>query len=118
DDSDGALHKVTAAFEFGDMALGDQEPGFVVTVSDLASYTTTGGAKKLARYRQTLPLRSAALARENDYSELFGLVDAANTSAPLGSDAYTTTLEQTVDVEEWFKIHVVQHASQNTDSFS
>src|SRR5258706_2422687 len=40
------------------------------------------------------------------------------TSSPIGSDAYTRTLSASVDVEEWFKIHVTEHLFNNFDSFS
>src|SRR5258706_12945676 len=79
---------------------------------------TTGGVLKQARYRQTWPLRSASPFEQNDYTNIFALVNTAMTSSPIGSDAYTRTLSASVDVEEWFKIHVTEHLFNNFDSFS
>lgn len=118
DDADGDLHKIMLGFEFGDQAYGASEPGYAVIGADLNRYTTTGGVKKQARYRATWPRRSAAPNEINDYTNLFNLVEVSLTNAPLGSEAYTVALNSTVDVEEWFKVHVAQHLYWNPDSFS
>ena len=118
DDSDGELHKIQIGFEFGDLAYGVSEPGFAGVGADLNRYTTTGGAFKQARYRQTWPLRSASPFEQNDYTNLFALVNAVLTPSPIGSDAYTATLANTVDVEEWFKVDVTEHLFNNNDSYS
>lgn len=118
DDSNGDLHKIQLGFEFGDQAYGASEPGYSVVGANLAFYTTTGGAFKQARYRATLPLRSASPTQQNDYTNLFNLIRTSWTSAPLNSDAYTAALANLVDVEEWFKVHVSQHLYNNGDSFS
>ena len=36
------------------------------------------------------------------------------TPAPIGSEAYTTTLQAVTDVEQWFKVHVTQLAKWKT----
>jgi Lamin Tail Domain/CotH kinase protein/Putative Ig domain len=118
DDAGGELHKVKLGFEFGDQAYGNGESGYAVVGANLAKYTTSGGQKKLARYRQTWPLRSVPVPRQNDYTNLFALVDAVNTTASLGSESYSVTLSGATDVEEWFKVHVTQHLYNNFDSFS
>jgi hypothetical protein len=118
DDADGDLHKIQIGFEFGDTAYGYGEPGFAAAGADLNRYLTTGGAFKQARYRQTWARRSATFEEQNDYTNIYALVNVAMTSAPLGSDAYTTTLTAATDVEEWYKIHVTQHLYNNGDSFS
>jgi hypothetical protein len=60
DDADGDLHKIQLGFEFGDTAYGAGEPGYTAAGADFNRYTTTGGAFKMARYRQTLPRRSSS----------------------------------------------------------
>jgi hypothetical protein len=118
DDADGDLHKIMLGFEFGDLAYGASEPGYAVVGANLARYTTTGGVKKQARYRATWPRRAAAPQELNDYTNLFNLVEASLTNAPIGSDAYTLALSSLVDVDEWFRVHVAQHLFWNPDSFS
>jgi len=112
-DTGGDLHKIQIGFEFGDLAYGVSEPGFAGVGADLNRYTTTGGVLKQARYRQTWPLRSASPSQQNDYTNIFALVNTAMTSSPIGSDAYTRTLTASVDVEEWFEIHVTEHLFNN-----
>ncbi|MEY2410059.1 MAG: hypothetical protein QOF48_2729 [Verrucomicrobiota bacterium] len=118
DDNQGELHKIQLGFEFGDLAYGASEPGYGAIGADLNRYTTTGGAFKQARYRATVPQRSASPNEQNNYSNIFALVNTVLTTAPIGSDAYTTTLTAATDVEEWFKVDVTQHIYNNVDSFS
>jgi hypothetical protein len=118
DDANGDLHKIQLGFEFGDLAYGASEPGYAVVGANLARYTTTGGAKKQARYRATWPRRAAAPQELNDYTNIFNLVEVSNTNAPIGSDAYTLALSSVADVDEWFRVHVAQHLFWNPDSFS
>ena len=118
DDAGGDLHKIALGFEFGDQAYGASEPGYAVVGANLARYTTTGGAFKQARYRQTWPRRASSPLELNDYTNIFALVNTVLTTAPINSDPYTITLESAVDVEEWFKVHVTQHLYNNNDSFS
>ena len=118
DDPDGDLHKVQFGFEFGDQAYGASEPNYNIVGADLNRYTTTGGVFKQARYRQTWPLRSASPSEQNNYTNIFALVNASQTTAALGSDAYTVVLTNATDVETWYKVHVIQHLIVNGDSFS
>src|SRR6185503_8607299 len=112
------LHKIQLGFEFGDQAYGASEPGYAVVGANLARYTTTGGAFKQARYRQTWPRRASSPLELHDYTNIFALVNTVLTTAPINGDQYTVTLNNAVDVEEWFKVHVTQHLYNNTDSFS
>jgi hypothetical protein len=118
DDAGGDLHKIQLGFEFGDTASGANESGYAVVGADLNRYVTTGGVKKQARYRATWPRRSSSAQELSDYTNIFNLVEVALTNAPLGSEAYTVAQMSTVDVEEWFKVHVTQHLYNNYDSFS
>ncbi len=118
DDPDGDLHKIQIGFEFGDQAYGVGEPGFAGIGSSLNRWTTTGGVKKQAVYRAILPRRAAAPTEQNDYTNLFALIETVLTNAPINSDAYTTALTGATDVEEWYRVHVTQHLFNNGDSFS
>lgn len=118
DDPEGELHKIQLGFEFGDTAYGSGEQGYAAIGANFGRYTTVGGAFKRARYRATLPWRSASPDEQNDYTNIYALVNATLTTAPIGSDAYTSTLTNTFDVREWYQVHVVQHIVNNSDSFS
>jgi hypothetical protein len=118
DDPDGDLHKIQLGFEFGDLAYGANEAGYAAVGADLNRYTTSGGVKKQARYRQTWPRRAAPVQELHDYTNIFNLVDLVLTNAAIGTEAYTRALTGTVDVEEWFRGDVVQHLYNNYDSYS
>jgi len=89
DDPDGDLHKVQIGFEFGDLAYGNTEPGYATVGANLKRYTTTGGAKKQARYRQTWPRRAAPVQELHDYTNIFDLVEVVMTNAAVGTETYT-----------------------------
>jgi hypothetical protein len=118
DDAEGELHKIQLGFEFGDTAYGAGEAGYSAIGANFARYTTTGGAFKLARYRATLPWRSASPYQQNNYTSVYNLVNATLTTSAINTPAYTTVLTNMFDVREWFKVHVAQHLYNNTDSFS
>ena len=110
DDPDGEVHKIQLWFEFDATGSSFNNVG-----ANLARYTTTGGVKKTARYRWTWPLRAFG-EDPNNYTNLFRLVDAVNTSAT--GDPYTRTLLHATDVDNWFRTHVVEHLVGNNDSYS
>jgi hypothetical protein len=114
-DTGGDLHKIANWFEFDGTADGTASLGFLASGASLNLYTTTGGQKKLARYRQNWPRRAFGDDSEN-YQNVFNLVDASQTTAT--GDVYTAVLNSTVDVDNWFRVHVVNHIIGNTDSFS
>ena len=118
DDADGELHKIQLGFEFGDTAYGAGESGYTAVGADLNRYTTTGGAFHIPRYRQTWPRRASNPADLNNYTNIFALVNTAQTTAAIGSTAYTSTLTNVIDVAEWYQVHVTQHLYNNGDSFS
>mgnify|MGYP003345615171 CR=1 FL=1 len=117
-DSSGDLHKVQLGFEFGDLAYGASEPGYAVVGASLSRVQTTGGAYKAGWYRATLPLRSAAVQEFNDYTNIYRLVETAQTNLAVGTDRYTVAQTNAVDVSEWYKVDVAQHLYNNGDSFS
>src|SRR5207249_2879928 len=75
----------------------------------LEDFTTTGGAKKLARYRWNWRKR-AVNDSANDYANLFSLVDAVNSPQP---DPYFSRTDALVDVEEWARVFAVEHIVGN-----
>jgi hypothetical protein len=107
EDTDGDLHKIEDWFEFGDIPSNHE---FNVDAT-LQNFTTTGGAKKLARYRWNW--RKRATDAPNNYTNFFRLVDAVNGTGP----NYTAAVEALVDVEEWMRIFAVEHIAGNWDSY-
>jgi len=118
DDTEGELHKIQLGFEFGDTASGANEAGYSAVGANFGRYSTTGGAFKLARYRATLPWRSASPYQQNNYTSIYNLVNATLTTAAINTPAYTSVLTNMFDVREWYKVHVAQHLYNNNDSFS
>ncbi len=109
DDADGDLHKIEDWFEFDDS--GDTRLGNVDAT--LQDFTTTGGVKKLARYRWCWRKR-AVKDSANDYVNLFALVDTLNSTRP---EPYTSQIETWIDIEEWVRIIAVEHIVGNWDSY-
>src|SRR5207249_2592311 len=108
--ADGDLHKVQLWSEFDDSATS-----FSANGATLQKFITTGGAKKLARYRWTFAKRAVQGSASN-YTNLFSLVDAANFSG-LGTN-YRRQLEAVVDVDNWLGTYAVEHLVGNNDSFA
>jgi hypothetical protein len=111
DDSDGDLFKVAVWYEFG---LTGQALSFTgLGEGYLNNYTTTGGVKKRARYRQDWQPQAEG-DTANDFTSLYLLVDAVN--APAGP-AYVPGVNGLVDVENWMRTFALEHAVGNWDSF-
>ncbi len=108
-DSEGDLHKIEDWFEFDN--TGDNKL-FNVDAT-LQNFTTTGGAKKLARYRWNWRKR-AVTESANDYAAFFGLVDAVNAVQP---EPFTAQVQSLVDYEEWARVMAVEHLAGNWDSY-
>lgn len=107
DDSDGDFYKIDQAFEFNDGGgLSTSSP------PRLENYTTTGGAKKAARYRFNWLKRGGS--SPNDYTNIFNLVDAVNAASP---EPYTARTEALVDLEEWMGILATEHIIVNFDAY-
>ncbi|MBP8259618.1 MAG: lamin tail domain-containing protein [Verrucomicrobia bacterium] len=106
-DPDGQLFKIDRAFEFNDSGglVADPQPR-------LQDFTTIGGAKKRERYRWTFLPRAAD--RANDFTNLFALVDALNSTAP---EPYTSSTFGQLDVEQWMRIFAVEHIIVNFDAY-
>src|SRR5262249_40929417 len=108
DEAEGELYKIEDWFEFDANGFG-----FNNVDASLQLFTTTGGEKKLARYRWAWRKR-AVHDSANDYAQLFALVDAVNTPDP---DAYTTAVESIVDVDEWARAIALRHVVGDWDAY-
>jgi len=109
DDPNGDLHKIEDWFEFDDTG---NSFNFNVDAT-LQNFTTDGGAKKLARYRWNWRKR-AVQGSANNYTNLFGLVNALNSSGP----AYATLVPQWLDLENWARVSVQQRIAGNWDAYT
>lgn len=107
-DDDGSLHKIEDWFEFDDS--GDNKTGNVDAT--LESFTTTGGAKKVARYRWNWRPRGVRESA-NDFTNLFALVDAVNAAQP---EPYRSQVANLMDVQEWTRILAMERIVGNWDS--
>ncbi len=107
DDTGGQFFKIDRAFEFSDGGglVADPQPR-------MQNFTTTGGVKKREKYRWNFMYRSGS--RVNDYTSIFALADALNSSAP---EPYTSATLGLVDVEEWMRIFATEHIIVNFDSW-
>ena len=106
---DGDLHKIALWFEFND-AVSSFDP-----VGATFGNFTSGGRKKLARYRYNWP-RRAAQHDINNYTNLFALHDAMLTTGT-GTN-YTQRLGSAVDPDNWARTVAVEHLVGNNDSFA
>ncbi len=109
DDAGGELHKIQLWFEFDPSGSSFDGAG-----ADLSNYLV-GGAKRVSRYRWNWPQRSFGN-NPNNFTNLFRLVDAVNTTGT--GDAYTRTLLNATDVDEWFRTDITEHLVGNNDSYS
>jgi len=112
-DPDGFLFKMQPWFEFGPFPSGDAIPFNNNSWCNLMPYTTTGGVKKLARYRYNFEVRRTPDSA-NNFTDVFSLVDAANSSA---TPNYVANMEKLADMENWMRVFAANHAAGNWDSF-
>jgi hypothetical protein len=106
-DGGSELYKVSMWHEFEDNAAA-----YVATPATIQNFATSGGAKKLARYRWIFAQRGnpeSAVA----YTNLFTLVDAANW--PLS--AVASRLDLLADTDNWMRLFAFEHAVGNWDSW-
>lgn len=107
DGGDGDLYKVAVWFEFQ-----DDNANFDATGATLESFKATGDGYKLARYRWTFQRRSND-GTANNYTNLFDLVTAANTSSN-----FVGGLMAQADIEEWMRVFGYHRVTGNWDSWS
>jgi len=112
-DTDGFLYKMQPWFEMAPFLSG-YHIGFDNEFwCNLMPYTTTGGVKKLARYRYNFEMRRTPDS-ENDYTNVYSLVDAANS---YGTPNYVANMENMANMENWMRVFAANHAAGNWDSF-
>jgi hypothetical protein len=109
DDHNGDLHKIEDWFEFDD--TGDSKLGNVDAT--LQNFTTTGGAKKIARYRWNWRPRGYGESG-SAFTNLFALVDAANAGQP---EPFRTHVLALMDVEEFMRVLALDRIVGNWDSY-
>jgi hypothetical protein len=105
---DGELFKIEDWFEYNDSVSG-----FNSKDGTLDNFITANGEKKLASYRWTWRKR-AVRGYAHDYTNLFALVDAVNTS---DTNTYTQAVEAVMDVEQWMRTIALRHAVGDWDSY-
>ena len=112
-DTGGFLFKMQPWFEFAPFLNGDDMNFDNQSWCTLNDYTTTGGVKKLARYRYCYEMRRTPDSA-NDYTDVYSLIDAANS---YGTPGYVANLENIANMENWMRVFAANHAAGNWDSF-
>ena len=112
-DPDGFLYKMQPWFEMAPFPSGATIAFNNNAWCNLMPYTTTGGVKKPARYRYNFEIRRTPDS-DNDFTNVFSLIDAANSS---GSSSYVADMENLADMENWMRVFAANHAAGNWDSF-
>jgi regulation of enolase protein 1 (concanavalin A-like superfamily) len=112
-DPDGFLYKMQPWFEMAPFPSGATMAFNNNAWCNLMPYTTTGGVKKAARYRYNFEIRRTPDS-DNDFTNVFSLIDAANSSS---SPNYVADMENLADMENWMRVFAANHAAGNWDSF-
>ncbi len=108
DDTGGRLHKIEDWFEFQ-----DDGTSFGIITATLTNALTTGGEKKMARFRWNWRPR-AVKGTANDFTNLYALVDAMDSARP---EPFGTTVGQTIDTREWMRVMTFERFTGNFDSY-
>lgn len=80
-------------------------------LNTLENFTTTGGAKKVGRYRWNWRPRAVS-GSANDFSDLFALVEAMNAGAD-----FLPRVEALVDVDHWMRTFAMNDLASFWDAF-
>jgi hypothetical protein len=108
-DDRGEIYKIDDWFEFNDSVGREFNEN-----ARLQNYTTTGGAKKKARYRWSWEKKSNR-GLDDDHSSLFTLVDALNTADPA---QYTADVASLVDIDQWMRVFATRRIVADWDGYS
>ncbi|MBC8002669.1 MAG: lamin tail domain-containing protein [Opitutaceae bacterium] len=108
DDQDGEIFKIDDWFEFNDSVAR-----LFNVDATLQDFVTTNNQKKQARYRWNWE-RKANGVIDDDYSSLFNLVDAVNST---NSTNFTANVESLVNVDEWMRVFAVRHVVGDWDGY-
>ena len=106
--NEGDLYKIAIWFEFD-----DDNSNFGSVSSTLESFTTTGNAYKLARYRFNWQTRGYG-GTANNSTNIFNLVKAANDATA----NYVPGLLNLADINEWMRVFAYHRVLGNWDSYS
>src|SRR5580698_8329293 len=98
-DTGGFLFKMQPWFEFAPQLSGEVMNFDNQSWCTLNNYTTTGGMKKMARYRYDYEIRRTPDS-DNDYTNVYSLIDAANS---YGTPNYVASMENIVNMENWMR---------------
>lgn len=109
DDPNGEIFKIDDWFEFSN----DVPDSFSNVNARLENYLRSDGSKNQARYRWSWEKKSNG-GLNDDYSNLFDLVDAMNTP---GFEEYLRAVRYRIDVDEWLKTFAVRHIVADWDGF-
>lgn len=112
-DDDGFLYKMQPWFEMAPFPSGATMAFDNESWCNLVPYTTTGGVKKISRYRYNFEIRRTPDS-DIDFTNVFSLIDAANSSS---SPNFVANLENMADMENWMRVFAANHAAGNWDSF-
>ena len=106
DDSNGEIYKVDDWFEF------DDGFGFANENARLELFTTTGGVKKVGRYRWSWEKKFNKTLND-DYSDFLTIVDAVNDK----TGSYVANVEATIDVHQWLTTFALRHMIGDWDGY-
>ena len=112
DDQDGWLYKMQPWFEFSP-GSGASSTGFENKSWATLNNYLSGGQKKVARYRYNYLIRRTPTSA-NDFTNVFSLIDAANS---VSHPDYIARLETVADMENWMRVFAANHAAGNWDVF-
>ncbi len=112
-DTDGFLYKFDQWYEFAAQPSGISISYAKVSTHTLLPYTTTGGVKKVTRYRPMYQIRRTPDSM-NDFTNIFSLVDAASS---YGTPNYVANMENLANMENWMGVFAVNHAVGNWDVY-
>jgi hypothetical protein len=114
DDPDGSLYYLNSWYEFAPSAGGIGIGFSRQSWANIMPYTTTGGAKKAARYRWNFQFRRSPDFGASFFTNLFTLIDAASS---YGTPNYVANMENIADMENWMRVFAGNHAAANEDCF-
>ena len=112
-DKDGWLYKMQPWFEFGPTPSGISIPFNNNSWCNFMPYLTTGGVKKVARYRWNFLVRRTPTSA-SDYTNVFSIIDAASS---YGTPNYVANMQNLADMENWMRVFAANHAAGNWDAF-
>ncbi len=110
DENENDLYRIGYWYEFGNDPFTHRND----TTPSLRPFTTAGGVKKLAIYRQTFNKR-AVQGSPHNYTNLFNLVDVLDTTAT--GDQYAAEVFPWIDVWEWARSFAAERILNNTDLY-